>query len=171
MERNFCAIDFETACNEQASACTLGMVRVRNGEVAETFYSLIKPPAGMEIWASFTDIHGITMNDVRNSPTFAELWPQIKEFIQSDVLVAHNAGFDKGVLVACLEYYGIEQAIPPFECTVQCSRKAWKKEIDSQELINCKLNTVSAFLGIELNHHEALSDALACAKIYLEAQK
>ncbi len=170
IERDFCAIDFETACNARASACAVGMVRVRAGEIVETFYSLIKPPAGMEIWPSFTAIHGITMHDVRGAPAFNELWPKINDFFQGDLLVAHNAAFDRGVLKGCLEYYGIEQAVPRFECTVVYSRRAWKKELQSMRLINCKLNTLSNFLGIELNHHDALSDARACAKIFLAAQ-
>lgn len=171
MKRDFCAIDFETACHSRASACAVGMVRVRSGEIAETFYSLIKPPAGMEIWPSFTAIHGITMHDVRDAPAFNELWSRINEFIQGDLLVAHNAAFDRGVLKGCLEYYDIDHECPRFECTVNHSRRAWEKELQTMRLVNCKLNTLSEFLGIELKHHVALSDAIACAKIFLAAQR
>jgi DNA polymerase-3 subunit epsilon len=160
---DFCAIDFETACNQRASACAIGMVRVRDGEVVDTLYSLIKPPEGMEILPWFTAIHGITMADVRSAPDFGELWPKMHEFMGNDLLVAHNSSFDKSVLEYCLEYYGIGHAVPRFECTVQCSRKKWP------DLENHQLDTVSDFLGIDLTHHEALSDALACAKIFIEA--
>lgn len=161
---DFCAIDFETACYQRASACALGMVRVSNGEVVDTFYSLIKPPEGMEIIPSFTDIHGITMTDVASAHSFEELWPQINAFIGDYFLVAHNSSFDRSVLAYTLDHYGIEFNIPRFECTVQCSRRKWP------DLENHRLDTVSDYLGIELNHHEALSDAMACAKIYIEAQ-
>jgi len=160
-----CAIDFETACNQRASACSLGMVRIRNGTIADSFYSLIQPPEGMEIIPAFTSIHGIRMADVKNSPDFAELWPKIWDFIGDDFLVAHNASFDRSVLEYCLDYYGIAYTIPHFECTVLCSRRKWPN------LENHRLDTVSDFLGIDLTHHEALSDALACAKIYLEVNK
>lgn len=162
---NFCAIDFETACYQRASACAVGLVRIRNGIIAERFFSLIKPPKNMDIIPSFTKIHGITMKDVDTAPDFGQIWPALKDFINDDFLVAHNSSFDRSVLEYSLDYYGIEFPIPRFECTVQCSRKKWP------ELENHQLNTISDFLGIDLTHHEALSDALACAQIYLETRK
>lgn len=160
---DFCAIDFETSCPNHASACAVGLVRVRNDQVFETFYTLIKPPEGMDIIPLFTNIHGITMKDVENAPDFGIIWPEIRDFIGRDFLIAHNFSFDRSVLEQCLEYYGIEHPVPQFECTVHCSRRKWP------DLENHKLDTVSKFLGIDLVHHEALSDAIACAKIYLEA--
>ena len=40
---NFAAIDFETANNERTSICSVGVVIVRNGEIADRFYSLVHP--------------------------------------------------------------------------------------------------------------------------------
>jgi DNA polymerase-3 subunit epsilon len=160
---DFCAIDFETACNYRSSACAVGLVRVRDGEISDTYFTLIKPPEGMEILPSFTRIHGITNKQVEHAPSFGEAWPAMRDFIGSDLLVAHNCGFDRGVLRGCLEHYGIADTVPEFECTVVCSRRKWP------HLENHKLNTVSDFLGIELEHHEALSDAIACARIYIAA--
>jgi len=160
---NFCAIDFETACYQRASACAVGLIKVREGELVDQFYTLIRPPYGMEIIPSFTAIHGIRMRDVAGAPTFDEAWPLMQTFIGADFLVAHNSSFDRSVLRYCLEYYSINSPLPPFICTVQCARKAWPT------LVNHKLDTVSRYLGIELTHHEALSDSLACAKIYLAA--
>lgn len=160
---NFCAIDFETACPKRASACAVALVKVRNGVLVDQYYTFLKPPYGMEILPFFTSIHGIRMKDVAHSPTFAEAWPLMQEFIGSDYLVAHNSSFDRSVLRLCLEYYGIEYPLPNFACTVESARGAWPT------LMNHKLDTVSRHLGIELVHHEALSDSLACAKIYLAA--
>ncbi|AEV30128.1 DNA polymerase III epsilon subunit-like 3'-5' exonuclease [Sphaerochaeta pleomorpha str. Grapes] len=160
---NFCAIDFETACYQRASACAVGLVKVREGQISETFYTLIKPPEGMDIIPSFTRIHGIRNKDVTNAPSFEQVWPKMKEFIGDDFLVAHNSSFDRSVLRYCLGYYGIDCTVPDFVCTVQCARRKWP------QLCNHKLDTVSEYLHIELTHHEALSDSIACAKIYLEA--
>ncbi len=160
---NFCAIDFETACPQRASACAVALVKVRDGKLVDQYYTLIKPPYGMEILPNFTSIHGIRVRDVAYSPTFADAWPLMRDFIGSDYLVAHNSSFDKSVLKYCLAYYDIDFPLPSFSCTVQCARKAWPM------LMNHKLDTVSRYLGIQLKHHEALSDSLACAKIYLAA--
>ncbi len=163
MPKTYCAIDFETSCNAKASACAVGAARIRDGVVTETFYSLIKPPAGMEILPFFTSIHGISNEDVKDAPTFAELWPRLKAFLGSDTLVAHNAPFDMGVLGAALDYYDIADPVPFFVCTVTLSRRKWPS------LPNHKLNTMCRYLNIELSHHEALSDAVACAKVFVEA--
>lgn len=160
---NFCAIDFETACYQRASACAVGLVKVRKGMLVDQFYTLIRPPYGMEIIPGFTAIHGIRMRDVTHSPTFEEAWPQMQSFIGIDHLVAHNSSFDRSVLKYCLAHYQIEAPLPPFACTVRCARRTWPS------LGNHKLDTVSRHLGIELQHHDALSDSLACAKIYLAA--
>jgi len=160
---NFCAIDFETACPKRASACAVALVKVRDGVLVDQYYTFIKPPYGMEILPFFTSIHGISMRDVMHAPTFAEAWPVMQAFIGSDYLVAHNSSFDSSVLRYCLEYYAIDYPPPTFACTVQCARRAWPT------LMNHKLDTVSRHLGIQLKHHEALSDSLACAKIYLAA--
>lgn len=163
MKIDFCGIDFETACGSKASACAVGLVRVRNGLVTETLYSMINPPEWMIFWDDFIDIHGLTREIVRFSPSFEKLWPQMKEFIGSDFLVAHNAPFDRSVLAGCLEYYKIADEVPRFECSLKAARRKWPK------LENHKLDTVSDYLGIELDHHEALSDAIACSKIYVGA--
>ncbi len=163
MGKNYCAIDFETACHSRASACAIGAARIRHGGVSESFYSLIKPPAGMEILPFFTSIHGIGNDQVSSAPTFRELWPELKAFLGDDTLIAHNASFDRGVLDAVMAYYDLREKRPAFECTVTIARNRWPK------LPNHKLNTLCDYLGIELDHPEALSDAVACARIFVAA--
>lgn len=165
MKENYCAIDFETACHKRASACAVGAARIRKGKVTDTFYSLIKPPKGMEILPFFTSIHGISNEQVRKEVTFIELWPILKKFLGEDTLVAHNAKFDSSVLSSTLEYYEIFESARDFICTVELTRDQWP------DLPNHKLNTLCEYLNIELNHHEALSDAIACANVFLKASK
>ena len=53
MIRNFIAIDFETANQQPSSVCSVGVVMVRNGQVADSFYSLIQPePNYYNYWCS-----------------------------------------------------------------------------------------------------------------------
>ena len=57
--RDFAAIDFETANNERTSVCSVGVVIVRDGEIVDTFYSLIQPePNYYNYWCS--QVHGLT---------------------------------------------------------------------------------------------------------------
>ena len=66
---NFVAIDFETANKERTSVCSVGVVIVRDGEIVDSFYSLIKPePNYYSQWT--TKIHGLTQEDTDNAPVF-----------------------------------------------------------------------------------------------------
>jgi DNA polymerase III subunit epsilon len=158
----FLAIDFETANYSKNSACAIGLVRVENNIITEKQTHLIKPPTS---WFVFTDIHGITWSDVKDSPTFGELWPLIKPmFDGADFLVAHNSSFDEGVLRASCAEYGIEYPDIPFQCTVKISRKIWN-------IYPTKLNLVCEHFNIPLDHHNAASDTEACAQIMMLALK
>lgn len=156
----FVALDFETADRGQDSACAVGLVRVEDHIITERFYTLIQPPRSR---FEFSHIHGIYWRDVMNEPTFEEVWPLMANKLEgADFLVAHNASFDRKVLLACCKLYGIKPPTQSFICTVQLARKTWN-------LFPTKLNNVCDFLGIELDHHQALSDAEACAKIAIAA--
>jgi len=88
---DFVAIDFETAKYSRESACSVGLVKFHNGKAVDTFYSLICPPI-LYIRPDFTDIHGLTVDDVKDAPTFAEIWDSgVRPFIGDLPLAAHNA--------------------------------------------------------------------------------
>ena len=42
MIRDFIAIDFETANQQPSSVCSVGVVMVRDGQIVDSFYSLIQ---------------------------------------------------------------------------------------------------------------------------------
>ena len=159
------AIDFETAWYKPESAIALGISRIHNGRVIETRSWLFRPPGeNIYIRRDFIDIHGIRPDDLRDKPRFDGVWQEMSPYFESaTMLLAHNAGFDRGVLHATAAHYGIH--LPAFDwlCTVNLSRSVWP------QLHNHKLPTVSAHLGIDLNHHDAASDAEACANIYIHA--
>ena len=65
--QDFAAIDFETANNERSSVCSVGVVIVRDGEIVDKFYSLIKPePEYYNYWCS--RVHGLCADDTDNAP-------------------------------------------------------------------------------------------------------
>ena len=158
---NFIAIDFETANKYRSSACAIGLVIVNNGQIVKEWGSLIKPqPFFFSYWS--TAIHGITPEMVSDAPLFEEVWSKIASwFTQCDAIVAHNAPFDMSVLQACLERAQIAGYLPDSICTYRLARKKLPF------LKNHKLNTVSEYFHIPLNHHDALSDARAAALLML----
>ncbi|CAH1854224.1 3'-5' exonuclease [Convivina praedatoris] len=157
---NFVAIDFETANHERHSALSLALVVVRNDQIIDQFYSLIKPAT--YISARNTQIHGITKDDVADAPEFPAVWDKIAPlFTEDHLVVAHNANFDSSVLKATLAYYGIAEPHYQLLDTVQTSRRLLNLE-------NYKLNTVAKSLTIRLDHHHnALADAIAAAQILI----
>ncbi|AOA00760.1 MULTISPECIES: 3'-5' exonuclease [Carnobacterium] len=161
---NFVALDFETANHERHSACSVALTVVRNSQIVDNYYTLIKPETPF-FWRN-VQVHGIHERDVANAPNFAKVWDDMKPcFKENKLIVAHNLPFDQGVLNGCLDYYEIER--PHFQtlCTVQSSRRLLT------ELPNHKLNTVCDHFGINLeNHHHALDDSNACATILLHLE-
>ena len=169
----FVAIDFETADREPDSACSVGLVRVENGVIVRKAVQLIRPPRLEEgdlftpppAEFQFTYIHGIKPPMVLDQPTFAQAWPKLEGLLAgADFLAAHNAPFDDGVLTACCAAARLRKPPHRFVDTVRLARSTWK-------IYPTKLPNVCSHLKIELNHHEALSDAEACAKIVIAAQK
>ncbi len=160
--RNFAAIDFETANSERTSVCSVGIVVVRNGLLADTFYSLIQPePNYYTYWC--TRVHGLTCSDTDDAPVFPKVWAQVEPLIDGLPLVAHNKAFDENCLKAVFRCYQMDYPDYDFYCTCIAARRRMP------QLPNHKLDTVAAALGYNLkNHHHALADAEACAWIALQ---
>jgi DNA polymerase-3 subunit epsilon len=157
MINTFTAIDFETAHGKRWSICQVGLVRVENGVITDELSILVQPPNNF-YWNWFIEIHGITPETTRNELPFEFVWPLVEPFIKNQAVVAHNGfSFDFNVLAKTLEYYGIENPEYEKHCTYRLYRK--------------NLATLCKEYNISLNHHDALSDARACAKLFLIHQQ
>jgi len=155
---DFVAIDFETANNDPRSACAVGIAVVRSGKVVDNYSSLIRPPE-LNFLKRFIDKHGITPECVRNAPTFRDVWPEIQSRCGTGLVVAHNAVFDVRVLISCAKDCGLERLSGQYLCTLQLARASLPLLADHQ------LKTLTTIFGIPLKHHEAASDANACAEL------
>lgn len=150
---SFSALDFETATNHPASICQVGLVRVENGEITERFNELVQPPRNLYFHRNI-EIHGIQPSDTESAQDFEHVWFKFKHLIEDQIVVAHNANFDVNCLRNALAYYDLVQ--PQFE--VRCTRVIYRRG----------LAYLSKKYRIALNHHDALSDAEACAQLYLK---
>ncbi|RXZ67494.1 exonuclease domain-containing protein [Agromyces albus] len=166
MPVDFTAIDFETANSSSASACSVGIVKVRDGRVVDREHWYIRPPFPHNDFSEWNiRIHGITPGMVADAPGWAAHLPALREFAGDDVLVAHNAGFDMGVIAKTSVAVGLE--VPDFRylCSLQVARKTY--HLDSY-----RLPVVAMAAGFEdFSHHDALADAEACAAIVVHAAK
>ncbi len=158
------AIDFETANERRSSACAVGLAWIEDGAVARRAYRLIRPPE-MRFSPFNTKVHGLTARDVEGAGSFPEVMEEFLGELSSHVLLAHNAAFDVGVLLAGLEAYGVPAPDFDYLCTVKVAQAAWPRQPRHS------LDAVARHLGIAFRHHHAGEDAEACARVALAAAR
>lgn len=160
MSLDFTAIDFETANSYRGSPCSVGMVKVRDGQIVDESSTLIHPPAGYDHFDGFnTSLHGITAQMVADAPSWRHVLDRIIDYVGPDTMVCHNAGFDVGVM----RYACIADQVPwpriNFLCTLVLARRAFR-------LPSYRLPFVAAECDVRLiRHHQATDDARCAALI------
>jgi DNA polymerase III subunit epsilon len=157
---SFAAIDFETADVGRDSACCIGIVWVAGERIVRRERRLIRPPRRT---FCFTGVHGIRWQDVVGESPFEEVWATLEPLLDGvQFLAAHNAAFDRSVLRTCCRKARLKVPTLPFRCSMRMARRAWR-------MWPTRLPDVCARLKIPLRHHDALSDAEACARIMIAA--
>jgi DNA polymerase III subunit alpha, Gram-positive type len=139
----------------------LGAYRIRNGEITDSFRSLVNPE--IPIPRFVIGLTGITNEMVRKAPMFAEVAAQWLEFAGDAVLIAHNAPFDTNFLNHEISrVYPGHRMMNAHMCTVQLCRCI------VPGLPNYRLDTVADHFSINISErHRAGSDALATAQIFV----
>ena len=156
---NFVALDVETANYNKGSICSIGLVKFINGEIVDTYETLINPEEEFDGYNIY--IHGITEDAVKNSPTYPAIAPDILNFIDGLPVVAHYAPFDSGAIRECNEKYGINDFYMEYFCSYYLSKAVISR-------LSYKLKNLAKEFNIPLNHHNALSDAQASGLIITE---
>jgi DNA polymerase-3 subunit epsilon len=164
---DFTAIDFETANRSLGSPCAVGLVRVRSGAVVAERSAYMRPPRTLGGFdPGNTRIHGITARTVADHPAFEQLWPRIEAWIlgedPDELVVAHNAAFDMGVIRAACAETGTPHAPLSYACSLALARRGY-------DLPSYALPRAAEAAGVPLRrHHDALEDARACAGIVVD---
>ncbi len=158
----FLTIDFETASRYEYSPCAVSVYSFNNDKITQLLSTLINP-GDVYFDPYLTELHGITKEMVQNAPNVKDVLKNICNLINNKFVFAHNAPFDISQLISGCNEYDIN--IPYFEYadSLMVSKRTWPK------LINYKLDTVSDYLSIDLQHHNSASDAIACGKIVIAA--
>ena len=156
-----CGLDFETANSCNGSICSVGVAVVKNGEVLARKEYLIKPHKSLDWMSQFCrDIHGISYEDLRESPEFSEVWQSVKTMlISADCVVIHNAPFDLRHLYNVLLLYKLSSVSFDYVCSLQLCRYHFPYAHSHT------LDRMADMFGITFQHHDVLEDAETCAKI------
>lgn len=164
---SFVAIDVETANKVLSSICSIGAVKVIDGVITESFYQLVKPEPEYFNYYFSTQIHGITPEMTENAPTFDCVWQRVHQFADGLPFVAHNKAFDEKCIREAHKVYGMIYPDYDFHCSLMLARRTIPRALCQ----SFSLPSLCNFLGIPFeNHHNALADALGCAKAFLALQ-
>ena len=166
VETTFVVLDLETSGGSPkagAGITEIGAVKVRGGEILGQFQTFINP--GNSIPSFITELTGITDEMVFSSPTIAEIFPTLLEFLgpeKETVFVAHNAPFDLSFLKAA----ALSSGYPWPKFTVIDTAKLARKILSRDEVVNCRLGTLAEFFNATVSPtHRALDDALATVDV------
>lgn len=159
---DFVVIDVETANSDYSSICQVGVASFKNGELADAWVSLVNPETP---FGSFNvSIHGISAHQVKDAPTWLEIYPQVASRLQERIVVSHTQ-FDR----VALERACLRANLPECECewldSAQVVRMAWPEFSRS----GYGLTNVAEHFGIEYEAHDALEDARCAGLILLRA--
>ena len=137
----------------------IGAVVVENGQITETFGTFVNP--GKPIPPKIVELTGINDSMVADAPTPDEAVRMFAEFAKGRVLIAHNAHkFDMRFMHIAAKRAGIELDNAYID-TLPMAQNLYPG------LRNYKLDTINDHLEIEpFNHHRAVDDAMALAKIF-----
>lgn len=160
----YIAFDFETTgfSNYNDRIIEIGAVYFENGVPVKTFGTLVNP--GMLISPAASSVNGITDAMVEDAPNDEQAAAQFADFLGEAMmgnipLVAHNAKFDLGFLLAMFKRHGYDCDLRSYD-TMAISRSYLSLESNKQ-------NDVAAHFGlVNENAHRALDDALTCGKIF-----
>ena len=159
----FNAIDVETANADRASICQIGIVHVREGEIADRWETLVNPEVWFDPWN--IAIHGIEAADVRNSPILPEVRGDLRARLSGSILVSHTS-FDRIAFERAMTRYDLEQLQVTWLDSAKIARRAWP---ESYGRSGYGLKNIAKDFGISFTHHNALEDARAAAEIVLHA--
>lgn len=162
-EAQFAVLDFETTGTSSrfARAIEVGIVKMKNGKIIDTYSSLINP--GSQIPYQITLLTGITNDDVLNAPYFEDIVDEVDSFISDSILAAHNLPFDLSFLKSEFTRAGKDIREIPKVCTLKLARKMYPA-LPSKSLGNL----VKHFRIKHVHVHRALGDATVTAKILIK---
>ncbi|MBV5191116.1 exonuclease domain-containing protein [Staphylococcus chromogenes] len=154
---NFVAIDVETANEQRSSICSIALLKFQDNKISDGLYTHINPETYFS--SINTSIHGISEEDVVDSPKMYQMYDAIIRFMDNHVVVAHNTSFDMYALCDSFKKYNLPLPKNSYFCTYRLSK-------DLYDLPSYRLQDLAEYFGIKNEkHHNAFYDAKACGKI------
>lgn len=155
---NFIALDVETANADRSSICQIGLAKFKDGQLFDTWSSLIDP---RDYFDPFNvTIHGISENDVIGKKSFPDMFPKVSEWLSGRIVV-HHGSFDRVAFDRSCARFGLS----PIDCSWLNTQSVVRRTFSEFSRAGYNLKNLSHHLGLDLNHHDALSDAVAAGQV------
>ena len=154
-------LDFETTGLSPGSdrITEVAALRVVGTRVVDRYVTLVN--AGVRIPAHITSLTGITNDMIATAPRATDVVRALADFIATDLVVAHNASFDRGFLEAeCVKAHIFNRSFDTL-CTMRLARRLMPG------FRSYKLSSVATCLGVSRSGsaHRAESDARVTAEV------
>jgi DNA polymerase-3 subunit epsilon len=159
-EATFCIVDIESNGSkpDKHQIIEIGAVKVCNRAIVDTFESLVNCN---HISKHITEITGITEEDTADAPSLERVMHDFREFLGTDIFVAHDVKFDYSFISSMMERIGLEPLMNRALCTIDLAERTISSYRYGLSYLNEQLE-----LYKEATHHRALSDAITTAKLF-----
>ena len=159
-EARLVVVDVETTGLDpkDSRVIEIAAVAVSNGEVQDTFTSLIDPQCPLP--RTIQRLTGIRPSDLDHAPVAGDVMPAFVEFLGDSIFVAHNVRFDWNMVHGELHRLRQPDLSNPKLCTVRLARRLLR------ELPSKSLGHLVKFYGLDTSGlHRASKDAHMTAMI------
>ena len=155
----FCVVDVETNGSKphRDQIIEIGAVKLKNGQIIETFESLVYCT---EISDQIQDITGITVEQTKQAPSLSEVMHQFRLFLGDAVFVGHDAKFDYNFVSVMMEKVGLGSLKNRSLCTIDLAERTIESERYGLAYLNETLDLYN-----QATHHRAFSDAMTTTKL------
>lgn len=159
---SFVSIDVETANNDSASICQIGIVKFEGGEIIDSFNRLINPET--HFLPMNISIHGIKPEDVRKAPRFFEIFDELNEWLAPNIITSHSY-FDRSAVFRAIQRDLLPQNQYQWLDATTIIRRTWKEFAQR----GYGLGNLARHFSIDFEHHDACEDARVSGEILVRA--
>jgi DNA polymerase III epsilon subunit-like protein len=157
----YAVVDVEGNGQQPPELVELAVVPIVDGKIGEPKSWLVRPDMPIKYFAA--RIHGITNNDLDDAPVFTDIEADVRRVLDADVLVAHNAHVDVGVLQRHLG----EWECPEVFDTLKLARRLAPNQASYKLGSLTEAFSLADGLPADLSPHRATYDALVAARLFI----
>lgn len=158
-ETLFCIVDVETNGSKIShhQIIEIGAVKFKNGEIIDTFESLVYCDS---ISDAISEITGIHVEQTLEAPPLSKVMSDFRLFLGDAVFVGHDAKFDYKFVSAMMDRVGLGVLLNRQLCTIDLAERTFESERYGLAYLNDLYD-----LHVDAVHHRALSDAITTTKL------